>query len=137
MEINPINKGVISSGFSGIGAVSQDILHKRARELAFLSTRENKEVTDADYAQAKRELSGGSDLDNDEEIIEALPESERWDPIPGSAGTQAVEPPNEDEDSEGRSESAQLVEDGAREAEHDQMLQAEESAQEEEKDDRR
>jgi hypothetical protein len=29
------------------------------------------------------------------------------------------------------------VEDGAREAEHDQMLQAEESAQEEEKDDRR
>jgi hypothetical protein len=133
MESNPVNKGSISNNFSGIGAVTRDMIHKRACELAFMSGRHEKEVTDADLAQAQRELSGGSDLDSQEEILESLPESERWDPVPGSAGRQSQELPSEDEDSEGRSESAQLVEGGAREAEHDQMLKAEESAQETEK----
>jgi hypothetical protein len=135
METNPINKGVISRNFSGVGTVSRELINKRARELAFLSGRSEKEITDAEYEQARRELSGGSDLDRQQEIIDALPESERWDPVPGSAGTQAAELPDEDEDSEGRSESAQLVEDGAREAEHDQMIQAEESARKAEKPD--
>jgi hypothetical protein len=137
METNPINKGVISSNFAGIGTVSRELINKRARELAFLSGSPEREITEADYQQAARELAGGSDLDRKEEIIESLPESERWDPVPGSPGRQATEPPAEDEDSEGRSESAQLVEDGAREAEHDQMVQAEESARDAEKTDRK
>jgi hypothetical protein len=57
-------------------------------------------------------------------MVEALPESARWDPVPGSAGSQAPESPSEDEDDEGRSEAEQLAEDGVGEAEHDQMLQA-------------
>jgi hypothetical protein len=138
MEKNPVNKGVISDNFSGVGAVSTSMIHKRAKELAFLAARPGKEPTDADFEQAARELSGGSDLDSSEELIESLPESERWDPVPGSAGQQAPELENEDEDdSEGRNESAQLAEGGAREAEHDQMLQAEESAREDEKDGRK
>jgi hypothetical protein len=39
------------------------------------------------------------------------------------------EPPSEDEDEEGRNESAQLVEEGVQEAEHDLMVQAENEAQ--------
>jgi hypothetical protein len=137
MEKNPVNKGVISGNFSGVGAVTSAMLHKRAHELAVIAGRP-KQATEADFEQAKRELSGGSDLDSTEELIESLPESERWDPFPGSAGQQAPELANEDdEDSEGRNESAQLVEGGAREAEHDQMLKAEESAEEDEKGDRR
>jgi hypothetical protein len=133
METNPSNKGVISSNFSGIGVVTREIIHKRARELALLANRTHREVTPEDLAQARRELAGGSDLDAAEELIEALPESERWDPNRGSEGRQAPEVSNEDEDAEGRSETEQLVEDGAREAEHDKMVQAEESAQEEER----
>ena len=133
METNPSNKGVISSNFSGIGAVSRDLIDKRACELALLANRPNKEVTEEDFAQAERELTGGSDLDADEELIEALPESERWDPNRGSEGHQAPEVSNEDEDAEGRSETEQLVEGGLREAEHDKMVQAEESAQDEER----
>lgn len=48
----------------------------------------------------------------EEALLEALPESERWDPVPGSAGHQAPTNPSVDEDAEGRSQNEQLVEDG-------------------------
>jgi hypothetical protein len=129
MENNPVNKGSISNNFSGIGAVTREMIDKRACELALLSGRPPHEVTDADFEQASRELNGETDLDRDEIALESLPESDRWNPNPGSAGKQSEELPNEDEDSEGRSETTQLVEGGVREAEHDQMVQAEETEQ--------
>jgi len=129
METNPSNKGVISSNFSGIGAVSRDLIDKRASDLARLAHRANNEATEEDYQQAERELTGGTDLDADEELIESLPESERWDMNRGSEGHQAPEVSNEDEDAEGRSETEQLVEGGLREAEHDKMMQAELAAE--------
>ena len=52
--------------------------------------------------------------------------------MPGSAGRQAAESLGEDEDAEGRSESAQMFEEGISEAEHDQMRRA---SQENEKSD--
>ena len=137
MPTNPTNKGMIAKNFDGIGAVSRDMIHKRAKELAFLSGRVPPEVTDADRERAARELAGGSELDLTDQIIDALSESQRWDPVPGSQGAQGPDVPNEDEDDdEGRNESAQLVEEGVHEAEHDQMMQAEESARDEEKSDR-
>ena len=42
----------------------------------------------------------------------------------GSIGHKAHEAFSEDEDDDGRSDSAQLVQQGIDEAEHDQMLQA-------------
>lgn len=133
MEINPVNKGSISNNFSGIGPVTSEMIDKRARELALLSGRPENEATEADFEQARRELNGETDLDKEEIALESLPESDRWNPNPGSAGKQSEEIPNEDEDSEGRSETTQLVEGGVREAEHDQMVQAEETAQDREK----
>jgi hypothetical protein len=44
--------------------------------------------------------------------------------VPGSTGRQAADSLGEDEDAEGRSESAQMFEEGIGEAEHDQMRQA-------------
>jgi hypothetical protein len=129
MKDNPISKGTISNNFRGVGAVTRHMIDKRACELALLAGRPANEVTDADFDQAERELSGGHEMDKREEAIEALPESERWDPLPGSPGYQPEEVSNEDEDSEGRSEVTQLVEEGVREAEHDQMVQAEETAE--------
>jgi hypothetical protein len=43
--------------------------------------------------------------------------------VPGSTGRQAADSLGEDEDAEGRSESAQMFEKGVSEAEHDQMRQ--------------
>jgi hypothetical protein len=136
METNPTYHGIISRKLSGVGAVTRAMINERTRELAFLSGRLPMQVTQADYEQAKRELSGGPDLDPLEEALESIPESERWNPVPGSTGTMVPEPPSDEEDGEGRNESAQLVEEGIHEAEHDQMLQAEQKAQASEKRDR-
>jgi hypothetical protein len=134
MGQNFLNKGVLTENSIGIGPVTRDMVNARAREIALIAGRTPPHVAQTDYEQAKRELTGEEDIDRQETILESIPESDRWNPVPGSAGTQAPESPSEDEDEEGRSESEQLAEEGVGEAEHDQMLQAAEAA---EKSDRR
>ena len=108
----------------GIGTVTTAMVEARARELALINGHDSSEPTETDYRQAKRELTGDSEIDAPEETLESLPESERWDPVPGSSGHQAAESLGEDEDAEGRSGAAQMYEEGISEAEHDQMLRA-------------
>jgi hypothetical protein len=124
MEKNPLNKGVLTRNSAGIGPVTREMVQARTRELALIAGRVPSHVTQADYQQAKRELTGESDADRQDALLDSLPEAKRWDPVPGSAGHQAPESPSEDEDDEGRNESAQLVNEGVNEAERDQMLQA-------------
>lgn len=124
MTKNPLNKGVVTDNSIGIGPVTRERVEARARELALISGRVRPKITRADYERAKRELTAGSDMDRQDTVLESLPEAERWDPVPGSAGRRAPESPNEDEDDEGRSETEQLVDEGAVEAARDRMLQA-------------
>jgi hypothetical protein len=124
MNKNPLNKGILTENASGIGTVTPEMVEARARELAAIAGRVPPQPSQVDYEQAKRELTGEPELDAQETALESIPESERWDPVPGSTGSHTPESQGEDEDSEGRSESAQLVEEGIKEAEHDQMLQA-------------
>jgi hypothetical protein len=124
MKNSPENEGVVSNNFSGIGPVSRAMVHERASELAQIAGRLPMSVTQADYEQAKRELTGEPDVDRQDAILDSLPESKRWDPVPGSEGHETPGSSSEDMDDEGRSESEQLVEQGAEEAEHDKMLQA-------------
>lgn len=130
MNKNPLNKGVLTENASGIGTVTPEMVKVRARELAAIAARVPPQPSEIDYEQAKRELTGEPDIDVLEEVLELIPESERWDPVPGSTGRHTPESFGEDEDSKGRSESAQLVEEGIKEAGHDQMLQAARATQE-------
>ena len=93
-------------------------------ELAFIDGRNGHEVSPADWEQAKRELTGKPDLDPKEEILEAAPESERWDPVPGSTGEKVDMATSEDEDADGRSDNEILIEQGISEAELDQAKAA-------------
>ena len=124
MNKNPLNKGVLTANFAGIGTVTREMIHARARELASLAGHAAPHMRQADYEQAKRELTGGSDIDHQDTVLEALTEAKRWNPVPGSSGHQVPESPSEDEDDEGRSETEQLVAEGAMEAERDRMFQA-------------
>lgn len=124
MSRNPLSKGVIIENTSGVGTVTPEMVEERAFELAVIAGRVPRQPSPVDYEQAERELTGGPEMDLLEEALESIPESERWDPVPGSIGRHTLESFGEDEDSEGRSESAQLFEAGVSEAEHDQMLQA-------------
>ncbi len=125
MNRNPLTKGAILENFTGLGTVTRGMVRERAVELALINGRRAQDVTKADWDQAKRELTGGSDEDPNEALLDSVPESERWDVVQGSMGYQVPETPgDDDEDDDGRGESAQLVEEGVAEAEHDQMLQA-------------
>jgi hypothetical protein len=124
MRRNPLNKGIIMQNADGIGTVTPAMIEARARELARINGHDPSKPTDADYQQAKRELTGEEEIDPQEENLESMPESEAWDPLPGSTGRQAADSLGEDEDAEGRSEAAQMYEEGIDEAEHDQMLRA-------------
>jgi hypothetical protein len=129
MNKNPLNKGVLTENSIGIGTVTAEMIEVRARELAVIAGRVSRRPSRIDYEQAKRELTGEPEMDVQEAALESIPESERWDPVPGSTGRHTPDSFGEDEDSEGRSESAQLVEEGIKEAEHDQMLRAARAAQ--------
>ena len=80
MKNNPVNKGIISENFNGIGPVSRKMVHERASELAQIGGRLPQSISQADYEQAKRELTGESDIDSQEAILDSLPESKRWIP---------------------------------------------------------
>ncbi len=129
MDKNPLNKGVVTKKPPGIGQVTREMVQARTRALALIAGRAPPEVSHTDYEQAKRELTGESDVDRQDAILDSLPETKRWDPVPGSAGRQAPESPSEDEDDEGRSETELLVDEGVEAAERDQMLQAARAAE--------
>jgi hypothetical protein len=124
MNTNPLKQGVLTENSAGLGSVSRKTVRERAIELAVINGRSAQDVSKSDWEQAKRELTGESDLDPKEAVLEAAPESERWDPVPGSTGHEVPASSSEDEDDEGRSDNERLVEEGIAGAEHDQMLRA-------------
>ncbi len=133
MNKNPLNKGMLEENSVGIGEISDEMIADRAKELALIA---GHPVTAAYREQALRELTGESEMDANEELLESVAEDDRWDPLPGSTGHQVEESASEDEDEEGLSEDAQLFEEGVREAEHDQLLQAAKAAEKKAQSDR-
>ena len=109
---------------AGIGTVTRKMVRQRAVELAVINGRSAQEVSPSDWEQAKLELTGNSGKDSNEAALESAPESECWDPVPGSTGGKVPVAPGEDEDAEGRSDNERLVEEGMAGAEHDQTRQA-------------
>jgi len=124
MKRNPLKEGTVTENSAGIGTVTRQMVYERAIELATINGRSAQEVLQSDWDQAKRELTGKPDLDPKEAILESAPESERWDPLPGSSGYKVLVAPSEDEDEEGRSDNERLVEEGIEDAGHDQMRRA-------------
>ena len=128
MKKNPLKDGVISENSAGVGTVTRQMVQARAAELAIIDGHLSHDATASHFAQAKRELTGVPDMDPKDAILESAPESERWDPLPGSTGNKARVAPSEDEDEEGRSDNERLVEGGIAEAEIEQSFQATKAA---------
>ena len=133
MKIIPPKDAALIIDSTGVGTVTDKMVRERAVELAIIDGRAAQEVSNSDLDQAKRELTGGSDMDPKEELLESAPESERWDPLPGSTGRVIPVTSIDDEDDEGRSASQRLVDEGILEAEHDQMRQAAKKQKDEDK----
>jgi hypothetical protein len=113
--------GKITVHGAGIGAPSPEQVEKRARELALIDERDPNEFSDADWNQARRELSGENLPPPPEESEEAAKMQEEWEVTPDDRGHRVNRPGvSDDEQSVGES----LVTDGVEEASHDQMLEA-------------
>jgi hypothetical protein len=124
MKKNPLKDGTISENSAGVGTVTRQMVRARAAELAIIDGHLSHDATASHFAQAKRELTGVPDTDPKDAILESVPDSERWDPVPGSTGTKARVAPSEDEDEDGRSDNERLTEGGMAEAEIEQSFQA-------------
>jgi hypothetical protein len=124
MKANPLKEGVLTENSAGLGTVTRKMVRERAIELAVINGRSPQEVSKSDWEQAKRELTGDSDLDTNEAALESTPESELWHPLPGSTGSKTPAAPSADEDDEGRSDNEKLVDEGMAGAEQDQARQA-------------
>jgi len=124
MKTEPLKEDVLMINATGIGTVTRKMVRERAAELAVINGHSAQEASKSDWEQAKRELTGEPDMDPKEAILESAPESERWDPLPGSSGHIVPVASVDEEDEEGRSVGERLIEEGVQEAGHDQMLQA-------------
>jgi hypothetical protein len=129
MKTNPLKEGTLTENSAGIGTVTPKMVRQRAVELAVIDGRLAQGVSKSQCEEARRELTGEPDTDQEEAVLESAPESERWDPVPGSTGHKVPAAPSDDEDDEGRSDNERLVEEGVAEAEHDQMVQAARAAE--------
>jgi len=112
--------GKISVHGNGVGAPSPDEVEKRAREIAMIDERNPDEFTDADWAQARRELLGAVLPMPPEETKQNADLAEEWEVVAKNTGHRAPRPGLDEEETLGE----QLVTDGLEEAAHDQMLQA-------------
>ena len=121
---NPLKDGNISENSAGIGTVTRKMVLGRAEEQAIINGSWLHKASSSDFEQARQQLTGEPHMEPREATLESAPESERWDPVPGSTGHKTPVPSNDDEDEEGRSDNERLVEEGVAGAEHDQMLQA-------------
>lgn len=119
MNENPLKQGILTEHSVGLGSITRKLVRERAVELAIIDGRSAQSVSKSDWDQAKLELTGTNDTADPASAAEELPESERWDPVPGSTGAKVQPTAGEDEDAEGRSDNQNLVEEGVASAEHD------------------
>lgn len=112
--------GKITLHGNGLGVPSPEMVEKRAREIAMIDEREADEFTDADWAQAKNELTGVEADHAPEASDEVSEEAIERDEVLGSSGHQV---PNNGFD-EDVNVGEELVTGGIEEAAHDQMVEA-------------
>lgn len=117
MKQKHYEEGNFSSQGRGLGTVTEEMVRKRAGELALINGRAEDQVLDSDLAQARRELTEDTRQESDEDKIS---EDERWDPVPGGQANPALKVPAPDE----QTFAEKLVREGRRDAEHERMVQA-------------
>src|SRR5438105_1547547 len=112
--------GKITVHGNGLGVPSPALVEKRAREIAMIDERNPDEFTDADWEQAKDELTGVEHSHSPEVDSDIASEMSERDEIPGATGHRAPTSEIEGDDSLGE----ELVNGGIEDAAHDQMLEA-------------
>jgi hypothetical protein len=119
MRENRNDEGRFTQNAHGLGTVTEEMVRKRAAELALINGRPPGQVLDSDLNEARRELTGGERLVPEPTPAEELTEDQRWEPVPESTGKEAPTVPAPDE----QTFAEKLVEEGVEDAEQDSMVQ--------------
>lgn len=114
-------EGRISDRGEGLGTVTREMVLKRARQIALLNGRSEKNVLDSDFAEARRELEGEDEMKPQATAEEKLTEDQRWDPVPGTEGHKIPAVPDTGEE---ETDAEKIYDEGVADAEHDQGVQA-------------
>lgn len=127
MKNSPVSHGRISDHSHGVGTITNEMVTQRAKELAVINERDGGRFTEADWQQARRELSGQENSD-DRQTEEPVAGLTKWDETPDPKNHRVPNSPsNEDEESV----AEQLTREGMEEANHDFMLKGSRAAAEE------
>lgn len=120
--------GDLSGTETELSVPTEDVVTQRAREIALIHERNPDEFTDADWEQARRELTGVETNAASEDPLEAAASSSERGSVPGESGGRAPRIAPKDE----ALLDERLVSRGVDEAAHDQMVEAaqEDQAQE-------
>lgn len=110
--------------FKGTPQVSREQVHARARELALQAGRQLFEVTLADYQRARREILGTYDAKAQEAALEPIEELQVDTASMDASVSQKEDSPFDEEDEEGRGDSAALTDSGVLRAEREQAVGA-------------
>ncbi|HYG34768.1 MAG TPA: hypothetical protein VEC99_08295, partial [Clostridia bacterium] len=116
MKQNRYEEGRFTEHGRGLGTVTEEMVRKRASELALINGRSEHNILDSDLDQAYRELTGAERLVPESSPAEEIPEDARWEGVAGSTGNQAQTVPAPDE----QTFAEKLVEEGVEDAEQDQ-----------------
>jgi len=100
-----------------LGTVTEEMVIKRAKEIAIINSRNANEYTPDDFEQARRELVGFHETDATE-LENSVPDTGGWLGEAGDRGDKAPVRPARDE----QTFAEDLVKEGVEEATHHQML---------------
>ena len=89
-RMEPVSPGPVSRSSNSLGLVTRAMCQARARQLAVIAGRPSHQVWQADYLQAKRELTGETDPDLQDAILDAAPPAGDWDPVSGVTWQQPL-----------------------------------------------
>ena len=120
MKQDRYEEGRLSHQAHGLGTITQEMVTARAREIALINGRSERQVLDSDLEQARQELLQSQNLDPGPSPAESIREENRWEVVAGSDGKAAPRVPAPDE----QTFAEKLVQEGVEDAEHDQMVRA-------------
>jgi hypothetical protein len=120
--------GDLSGRETELGVPTPEMVEQRAREIARINERNPDQFTDADWEQARAELTGTPSRGSSEDSGESADSLSERGSIPGESGREIPRVPLKDE----ALLDERLASRGVEEAAHDQMVEAAKSDQKQE-----
>ena len=81
-----MNNQLLNDGALGVRGSTRKMVHDRTRELALASGRASFDVTHADYQRARRDITGESEFDRQDRVLNAWPRSNPARRVAADAG---------------------------------------------------